>query len=350
MNIKQLFKKCYNRLAWEGMLKALLSGLIVGFSVNFVVALVMWFFEAKGLWWSIGAWALVTAITTPLYYHLLYKPNKDLIARRLDRLGLEERMITMNEFYDDDSFIATKQREDAKSIIDRLNIKSIRFKIPTVVIVVVSIVAFFGAGMTVVTGLSDAGYIGSGKDLIKETFPGIAEIIDPPAETVTIMYLIEEGEGSIEGDEVQILEKGEKGANATPVVAVADDGWMFKEWSDGVKDPAREDLRIMEDTTIFATFQQIGDGEPDGDPEPGEGDPEASDEPGPPNDETSDAPPPPDGTNGVYEENNMVLDNETYYRDIFEVYYQEAMDRLAAGEELPQELRDLIQTYFDVIL
>ena len=255
-------------------------------------------------------------------------------------------MITMTEFYEEDSFIAQKQRENAKSVMDKLNVKSIRFKIPKIIWVPVIVLAVFASGMTTVTGLSDAGIIKSGDELGKEYLP---EIFDPPVEMVTITYVVEEG-GALEGDEVQILEKGTKGANATPVIAVADDGWMFKEWSDGVKDPAREDLRIMEDMTLIASFAPIGDGDGEGEPEPGEGEPEPGDEPGPPNNETSDQPPPPDGSNGVYEENNMVLDNETYYRDIFEVYYQDAMDRLAAGEDLPQELRDLIQTYFDVIL
>ena len=346
MNVKQLFNKCYNRLAREGMLKALLSGLIVGFSVNFVVALLLWFSDAKGLWWSLAAWGAITAITTPIFYLLRYKPNKLEIAKRLDGLGLDERMITMTEFYEEDSFIAQKQRENAKSVMDKLNVKSIRFKIPKIIWVPVIVLAVFASGMTTVTGLSDAGIIKGGDELGKEYLP---EIFDPPVEMVTITYVVEEG-GALEGDEVQILEKGTKGANATPVIAVADDGWMFKEWSDGVKDPAREDLRIMEDMTLIATFAPIGDGDGDGEPEPGEGEPEPGDEPGPPNNETSDQPPPPDGSNGVYEENNMVLDNETYYRDIFEVYYQDAMDRLAAGEDLPRELRDLIQTYFDVIL
>ena len=349
MNIKQLFRKCSNRLAWEGMLKALLSGLIVGFSVNFVVASVTWFLEAKGLWVSIGSWLLISGGAAAIFYQLRYKPDKDYIARRLDRLGLQERMITMNEFAEDTSTIAAIQREDAMNIVNKLNVKAIRFVIPKVSIVLASAIAFCGIGMTVVTGLSDAGIIKSGKEFIEDTAPGIADIIYPPAETVTITYLIEDGEGAIEGDEVQILEKGEKGANASPVVAVADEGWMFVEWSDGVKDPAREDMRIMEDTTIYATFAPIGDGEGDGEPQPGEGEPGEGDEPAPPSDAKEEAPPQ-DGANGVYEENNMVLDGETYYRDIFEVYYQEAMARLESGEEIPDELRKLIQTYFDVIL
>lgn len=346
MNVKQLFNKCYNRLAREGMLKALLSGLIVGFSVNFVVALVMWFVEPKGLWWSLGAWLVATAITTPFFYVFRYKPNKQEIAKRLDGLGLEERMITMTEFYEDDSFIANKQREDAKAIMDRLDVKTIRFKIPKIIVVPVLVLFVFASGMTTVTGLSDAGIIKGGDEWGEEYLP---EIFDPPVETVTITYVVEEG-GALEGDEVQILEKGEKGANATPVVAVADEGFMFKEWSDGVSDPAREDLRVMEDMTLIATFVPVTDGDGDGEPEAGEGEPGEGDEPAPPNDEYDPEQPPQEGANGVYNENNMVVDNETYYRDIIEVYYQEAMKRLEAGEELPEELRELIQTYFDVIL
>lgn len=127
MNIKELFDKYYSRLAREGMLKALFSGLSVGFAVNFIVAFICWYFNANGLLWSLLALVVTTAIAMPLFYVKKYKPSVKDVAKRLDRLGLEERMITMTEFQGDDSYIAVRQREDARTTLHEVDTKRIRF-------------------------------------------------------------------------------------------------------------------------------------------------------------------------------------------------------------------------------
>jgi len=347
MNVKELFDKYYSRLEKEGYIKALFSGLIVGFIVNFIVAFAFWFSDAEGLWWSIGAFVVATAAATPLFFQYKYKPTAKQVAARIDKLGLEERMITMNEFIDDESFIALKQREDAQLKLKQIDSSLIKFVFSRGVIIALCIVATLGAGMTTVTGLSDKGIISSGKEVLEEIFPEEPEI------PVTLSYVAEEG-GFIEGDEVQIFALGGDG---TEVVAVAEDGYMFVEWSDGVTDPVRCDYRVQEDAEYVATFAQIGDGAGEGDgmgegdsPGDGEGQPGSGDNPGKSDRPSEEDGPPNNGANGSYTENNMVLNGDTYYRDVFEEYYNQAMEYLASGEDIPEELRELIQTYFDVIL
>ena len=347
MNVKELFDKYYSRLEKEGYIKALFSGLIVGFIVNFIVAFAFWFSDAEGLWWSIGAFVVATASATPLFFTYKYKPTAKQVAARIDKLGLEERMITMNEFIDDESFIALKQREDAQLKLKQIDSSLIKFVFSRGVIIALCIVAVLGAGMTTVTGLSDKGIISSGKEVLEEIFPEEPEI------PVTLSYVAEEG-GYIEGDEVQIFALGGDG---TEVQAVAEDGYMFVEWSDGVTDPVRCDYRVQEDVEYTATFAQIGDGDGGGDgmgdgdqPGDGDGQPGSGDSPSKSDQPSQEDAPPNNGANGSYTENNMVLNGDTYYRDVFEEYYNQAMEYLAAGEELPEELRELIQTYFDVIL
>ena len=126
MDVKELFDKYYSRLAREGMLKALFCGLIVGFAVNFAVAFTAWYYGWNGLWWALGAWVVVTAATTPLFYIKKFKPSAKEVAERLDRLGLEERMITMTELEQDDSYIAFRQREDAKLQLEAVERKRIK--------------------------------------------------------------------------------------------------------------------------------------------------------------------------------------------------------------------------------
>ena len=41
---------------------------------------------------------------------------------------------------------------------------------------------------------------------------------------------------------------------------------------------------------------------------------------------------------------------DSYYGDVFQEYYEQAMERLASGEELSDELRSFIEKYFNIIL
>ena len=346
MDVKKLFDKYYSRLELEAYLKSLFSGLVVGFVVNFIVAFAFWFSDAEGLWWSILAFIVATSASAVLFFEYKFKPTNKQVATRLDALGLEERMITMNEFIDDKSVMAKRQREDAKQKLAAISASMIKFVFSKALIVALCIVGVMGVGMTVVTGLSDKGIISSGKEVLEELIP------DEPVVQVTLSYVAEDG-GMIEGDDIQIFDLGSDG---TEVWAVAEDGWMFTEWSDGVTDPHRCDYRVEADTEYVAMFEQIGDGggegegEGEGEPGGGDGQPGSGDSPSKSDQPSEEDGPPNNGANGSYTENNMVLDGDTYYRDVFEEYYNQAMEYLANGEDIPEELRLLIQTYFDVIL
>ena len=84
---------------------------------------------------------------------------------------------------------------------------------------------------------------------------------DATTEYVSVSYVIDEG-GVIEGDEEQVILKG---SDASTVTAVADDGYVFKEWSDGYASPTRTDKAVGEDVTYEAIFTELDDGDGDGD-------------------------------------------------------------------------------------
>ena len=344
MDVKELFDKYYFRLAREGMLKALFCGLIVGFAVNFAVAFTAWYYGWNGLWWALGAWVVVTAASTPIFYIKKFKPSAKEVAERLDRLGLEERMITMNEFIGEDSYIMQKQREDAKVTMNKIEPKRIRFKFPKVILILLPIAFVLGSGMTTVSGLVEGGIVRPGKEVFEEILP------EPDVDYVTITYVVASGEGIIEGDDIQIIEKG---GSTVEIIAVADDGYAFVEWSDGIKDPHRYEIGVEEDLILEATFAPIGDGEGEGEGEGGgEGQTGEGDEPGKSDQPSDEEGEPNNGANGAYEENNMIKDGNTYYRDLLESggYYEEAMKWLESAENIPDELREFIQTYFEVIV
>ena len=93
----KLFRKYFNRLIGEGVLRSFLCGLVGGFSAVVISALTCWYFAYQQIWLTIGIGLGVTAVTTTIFYFAKYRPNLKAIAQRIDELGLEERVLTMTE-------------------------------------------------------------------------------------------------------------------------------------------------------------------------------------------------------------------------------------------------------------
>lgn len=378
-NSEKTFKKYYSRIAFEGIVKSFFLALVLGFGIAFVFSLVSWFFGYDaGLFLSIGLAVGITIIGTIIIYFAKFRPTTKDIARRVDRLGLEERLITMVEFEKDESYIAMRQREDAKRCMDEVNAERIKLALSRGVVILAIVTVLMGSGMTVAVGLAKEGIIPSGEELITGQDPAQKDM-------VTISYLIEEG-GEIVGDgpqvEEQILEKGQ---DAYPVTAVAMDGWVFDGWSDGQTNPTRQDLNVQKNRQIYALFAFIEEGDGGDEPgedggasdgsdsesagdEPGEGDSsdssqgdmgengensgdkgegESSDS-GQGDDQEGDGGAS-DGAGGRWEDKNFIIDGKTYYGDELETYYEMAMDIIASGGELPEELKAFIEKYYDSI-
>ena len=371
------FEKHHSRLVTEGIIKSALYGLMIGFSVDFLLSLAAWIFDFGSVWLPIGCGIGAAIISGALFYFLKLRPDPEEIARRVDRLGLEERLITMMELQGEDSYIANLQRSDAKEHLKDVSDKKLRFRISKVLAALTAVTFLFGASMTTVLALSEKDIISSGGELINPE--------DPLASYVALSYVVEEG-GEIVGEADQLLPPGGDG---TSVVAVAEDGWIFVGWDDGVKTPERQDLEITEDREIYAMFEEIGegiegsggDGAEGPSEEDGEGD-QASDAPddnassgeGEPGDAGSDSSgegsegKPNDnnsnnggesedggegeggqGSSGKWNDNNQFLDGNTYYRDYLEMYYNMAQDIFSADGSIPPELIEFFESYFNSI-
>lgn len=335
----EIFKEYYSRLAKEGFLKALLWGLLVGFSVLLFTALVCWIAAFNGLWIMLSLFVVSAVTTTLLLYYKKFRPTTKSIAQRIDKLGLEERLITMTELENDPSFIALKQREDALSSLGKVNTSLLKFAISVPLIASVVVVGLFGAGMTTVSALSAAGVIKSGKDVINE-------ITKDPV-FYEIVYEVE-GEGEVLDATEQIVEEG---FDAEPVYAEAADGWYFVEWSDGVKDPYRQDVSVSEDMSVTAIFEEQEEGDDDG--ESGEGD-EADKDSGEPeegdNDQQQDQPSnePKPGVGGQYVPSNQVYDGESFYGGFYDDAHNSALEELG-GSGVSGGKQDFIKDYWDII-
>ena len=159
---KKAFKDYNARLNKEAFVKSLICGLIIGFSVLLVSAIVFWLTAFNQTWLCAVIWAAATAGTTPIFYYKKFRPTVKEIAKRIDELGLEERMLTMAQFEGDNSYIAVRQREDAMHALSTVNAKLIKFVVSVPLIVTLAIVGISGTGMVTVAALSAAGVLDSG--------------------------------------------------------------------------------------------------------------------------------------------------------------------------------------------
>jgi len=231
-------------------------------------------------------------------------------------------------------------------------------------------------GMDAVVKLAEQGVIPSG--------PSILDPEDPMANYIAVTYFVEEG-GEIQGETDQLLLPGE---STTPVVAVAEDGWVFVGWDDGSKDPERYENGVTEELFFTALFEEIveGDGEnaendknnngnggneegdraddlPDGgdanvesdsnggqgDKGSGSGDSGESDGAKGEGEEEGEGKGDGQGlgAGGKWEDSNQFIDGETYYRDHLDMYYEMAQEIFSANGEIPPEWKEFFEMYYD---
>ena len=325
----EALQKYHKSLVKEGLIKSLIWGGIIGFSVMAALAWAFYFADVAPVWLAPGIGFALLLAATAAFYFAKYRPTKRQVAERTDLLGLKERVITMVEMEGDTSYIAQRQREDTALALKNLGGRKIKLQIMAIPLIIVCLLAAFGVSGVTVSALRAEGAV-PGPD---ELFPGAGE----EAALVEVMYMEEDG-GHIEGELVQIVSEG---GDCSEVVAVADDGYVFDIWSDGVTTPARTDTDVVQSMTVVVQFIRLEDEGSSGemtDSMEGSGHIDAEGQM-----------PDGGGAGGKYEEYNQVIDGETYYRDVFEEYYERAMQILNEGGVVPEELLIIIQNYFEAI-
>lgn len=342
MKKKEIFDRYRARLIREGVIKAVVYGVIGALGAIFVSSLVSWFFGFKGLWLSIGLGLGVGIIVGTVLYFSVFRPTEKEIAKRVDGLGLEERIVTMMELEGNDSYIAKRQREDAREKLATVKSQDLTFRFAKKVVVWAIALLIAAPSMAVVSEFAANDKIKSGLD-----------IVNPPAGPVyvEVSYVAEDG-GEIEGEVDQIVLVGETSA---PVIAVAEDGWVFVEWDDGISDPFRDGDKAQKNIVYTAIFEKIddngGDGEGDGEEgmgEPGDvpgeikdGDGDSSNSPYDPNGE------PGGGAGGDMSECNQIINGETPYAPNLSDYVESMRESTSESSTLSDALKSIISTYFD---
>lgn len=371
---KRFFEKHHTRLVWEGVWKSAFGGLLIGFGANFISAAFAWLLDFGGVGFAIAMGLLAAVVGGIILYFAKYRPSAEEIARRVDRLGLEERLVTMMELQGDDSYIATLQRENAKQHLRDVASCKLRFRLSRAMIALVVVGALLGGSMTTVVALTEQNMIPPASEIIRPE--------DPWTNHIAVTFVADEG-GEIEGETDQLVLPGE---DAMPVVAVADDGWMFVGWDDGGTNPERWEKGVTEEIFLTALFEPVMEGDMEGEESednggggqegdeaedlPNGGEANADSENGGEGDEGNGSGSDSNsdggkgetdeegegkgdgkgqGAGGKWDDSNKFIDGNQYYRDYLEMYYQMAQEIFEETGEIPPELREFFEMYFGSI-
>jgi len=351
MNQKELFKQYSKRLTQEGWIRSLVCGGTVGFGACLFAAILSWMLELNGLLIPLTALLAATAVATVLFFFIRFRPSIRDCARKIDRMGLDERMITMLDLDGDESYLAQRQRQDALRALGDASPKNIRISVSTLAIILFAVFTLAGIGMTTVSTLASIGLLPTGSELMDEI------VADEQEQYVSVTYIVEEG-GYIEGEPDQLILLG---SNAEAVLAVAEDGYVFDGWDDGGTRPERLDSGIMQDTIYIAIFVPLeepfdgGDGMPSdfGEPlgaggQPGGQAPSTESPSGESSDQSSGDASSDKGA-GKYDDWNQIIDGKTYYRTELEQYRDEILEKLENNEELTEEEEAFIKAYISIV-
>lgn len=395
MNILNHFKQ---KLKKENIIKSLLCSLLVSALIFIFFQLFVWFFHLNILI-SIIPSIISFGISFPLFYFKKFKYSEIQLAKRIDDLGLEERVITMTELEGNDSFIAKKQKEDTIKALKEVNPDNfkIRYKKPSILSGLIIGLAALVLSMSFVFPNIQETIIARGepKYTIEVSAEGLGFVIDySKYENQSLINAVSKKQ---EQDEINKINNKEvvelkqfptvfsnrisvnyrcfedidativlDGANFEDISyriksdethilrALPYKGYVFIGWSDGCASPFREIDNYSTDLiALFDEVSSVGEDLPDKQEEPG-------DEDGSADSESDGIGPEGNGTGKTNNDNswgdgakgspaNQVINGETYYGDIFNQSYQEAVERVKNNPNLTDAQKKAISDYFESI-
>ena len=350
----KLFESYRKRLNFFAIFKSILLALVIAFIVMGITSSITWIAKASiliilSLTCGLGGITFLVAIF-PLYFKY-FRPTTEMVAKKLDALGFEERYITMYECQNKTSFMAKLQREDAKRSLSKVSAKCLKFSIALPVIILLIISSVFAVGTT-------TGAILFASNPSSSSDNNISSPVDKK-EYFTVTYKVFEEGGTIEGDLVQ---KVEKGHYTTSVTAISAAGYRFLGWVDEEKNflanqnNPRSEINVQEDMTIFALFEEKsvsddddnntsgeGEGNVDKEPEPGGG---GGENPNPGGSQGGGGEGAPGGGESQGRENNKVVDGTVDYKDNFD---REKLEQELVDKDFPDELKDILGDYYGTL-
>ncbi len=354
------------RLKKESFLKSLLCALAIAFGAILVTALICWFTEFSGYWIFAVAFAVPFGAALPLFYFFVFYPTKKYVAKRLDQLGLYERIVTMVEFENQDSYIMQRQREDALKTLSKVNSKLVKLALSAALIAIPAVAIPTATAMTSVYALSEADVIPSGKELVNE--------LNRDKTTFDVIYFIPEDMREVarfssasapEREDEEIVQTVGKGQDGEAVVLRLNKDYVFVRWADAMGDFIRNETDVQGKIVVKPVIEKIGDelddtvktdyeGAPNVDRGDGDNDGDASGRPSDGSGEENRNPwepaNPDDDAGSGSDTTQYVFDGKTDYSGLpYEEAYQKAMDQLNQSGGAGGKYADIAADYFESI-
>lgn len=384
----------------QNIIKAGLCSVAISLLFNIPFLIAFWIMDYKYKFIiCAGIFIVGVSVLFPVLYFKKFKYTEIQLAKKIDDLGLEERVLTMIELKDNNSFIAKKQKEDTLNVLKTVEANNLKGKYKKQ--------SFLSIFSTALASLVIA---------LSLMFPNIKEIIIAHGEPKYTIEVSAEGLGFVidyskyenqslinavskkqEQDQIDKINNKEivelkqfptvfsnrisvnyrcfedidatmvlDGANFADVsyriesdethilMALPYKGYVFIGWSDGCVSPFREIDNYSTDLiALFDEVSSVGEDLPDKQEEPGDKDGSADSE----SDGTG---PEGNGTGKTNNDNswgdgakgspaNQVINGETYYGDIFNQSYQEAVERIKNDTNLTDAQKKAITDYFESI-
>lgn len=384
----------------QNIIKAGLCSVAISLLFNIPFLIAFWIMDYKYKFIiCAGIFIVGISVLFPVLYFKKFKYTEIQLAKKIDDLGLEERVLTMIELKDDNSFIAKKQKEDTLNVLKTVEANNLKGKYKKQ--------SFLSIFSTALASLVIA---------LSLMFPNIKETIIAHGEPKYTIEVSAEGFGFVidyskyenqslinavskkqEQDQIDRINNKEivelkqfptafsnrisvnyrcfedidatmvlDGANFEDIsyriksdeihilMALPYKGYVFIGWSDGCVSPFREIDNYSTDLiALFDEVSSVGEDLPDKQKEPGDKD-------GSDGGESDGIGPEGNGTGKTNNDDNwgdgakgspanQVINGETYYGDIFNQSYQEAVERIKNDTNLTDAQKKAITDYFESI-
>lgn len=368
------------------------------FTIPFLIAFWIMDYKYKFIICA-GIFIVGISVLFPVLYFKKFKYTEIQLAKRIDDLGLEERVLTMIELKDNDSFIAKKQKEDTLNVLKTVEVNDLKGKYrkqsflsifsTTLASLVIALSLMFPNIKEIIIAHGEPKYT------IKVSAECLGFVIDySKYENQSLINAVSKKQEQDQIDKInnkEIVELKQfptafsnrisvnyrcfgdidatmvlDGANFEDIsykiksdethilMALPYKGYVFIGWSDGFVSPFREIDNYSTDLiALFDEVSSVGENMPDKQEEPGDKDGSAdseSDGIGPEGNgtgKTNNADSWGDGAKGSPA--NQVINGETYYGDIFNQSYQEAVERIKNDTNLTDAQKKAITDYFESI-
>ena len=113
----------------QNIIKAGLCSVAISLLFNIPFLIAFWIMDYKYKFIiCAGIFIVGISVLFPVLYFKKFKYTEIQLAKKIDDLGLEERVLTMIELKDDNSFIAKKQKEDTLNVLKTVEANNLKGK------------------------------------------------------------------------------------------------------------------------------------------------------------------------------------------------------------------------------